>query len=72
MLITVLSVGTFTSVFKNYKSLRSLKTVEIEAFLNFLGLLIEGSKSGSVQVITDPNPGPGGPKTNKSGSGTLP
>jgi hypothetical protein len=44
-------VGTFISAFKDNKSFRSHKTVEIKV----LG-------SGSVPIITDPNPDPGGPK----------
>ncbi len=47
------TVGTFTSVFKFYKVLRSHTTVEIKVFL------VEGSVS--VHIMTDPDPG--GPKT---------
>jgi hypothetical protein len=59
------TVGTFTSVFKDSKSLGSNKRVEIKVFLIFC-LLMEGS--GSRQIIPDP----GVPKTyGSSGSGTL-
>jgi hypothetical protein len=40
MLNTVLTVGTFTSFFKDNKSLRSHETVEIKVFLHFL--LVDG------------------------------
>jgi hypothetical protein len=52
----LLTVGTFTTVFKDKKSLRSHKTDETKVFLKICG-------SGSVQIITDPNPNPGGLKT---------
>jgi hypothetical protein len=48
----------FVSGFENAKTLRSHKTVEIKDFRNRSCLLIEGF--GSVQIITDPDPG--GPK----------
>jgi hypothetical protein len=48
---SLLTAGIFTSVFKDNKSLRTCKTVNIKVFLNF-SLLIEGSGSGSVQIIT--------------------
>jgi hypothetical protein len=50
-----LTVGTFTLVFKDNKSLRSHKTVEI---MFFFSLLKKGS--GSVQIITDSDPDPKG------------
>jgi hypothetical protein len=52
LLITKLTVGTFTSEFKVKKC---HKTVEIEVFLNFF-LLME--RSGFVRIITDPDPVP--------------
>jgi hypothetical protein len=59
------TVGTFISVFKDNKSLRSHKTVEpVKVFLKIL--LPDARGSGSVKLITDPDSG--GPKT--SGSGT--
>ncbi len=42
----LLSVGTFTSVFKDNKFIKSHKTVEIKGFLCFL---TDGSRSGSYQ-----------------------
>jgi hypothetical protein len=56
----LLTVGTFTSVFQD----KSHKTVGIKVFLNFL--LVMGV-SGSIQIITYPDPG--GPKI--FGSGPL-
>ncbi len=48
LLITYGTEGTFTSVFKNKRSLSSHKTVEMKVFLNiFLPM------EGSVQIITD-------------------
>jgi hypothetical protein len=49
-----MKLGSFTAfptVFKDKKSLRSHKTIEIKVFLNFL--LDDGS---TVQIITDPDP----------------
>jgi hypothetical protein len=57
------TVGTFTSVFKNKKSKRSKKNFKIKVFLTFRRIL--------VHVLTDPDPGLGGPKTYGSGSTTL-
>ncbi len=56
----LLTVGAFTSVFKDNK-LSNHKIVEIKAFLNFwlVGAMIR--IQGSVQIITDPDTG--GPKT---------
>jgi hypothetical protein len=64
------TVGTFTSVFKDNKSLRSHKT----RFYKIFCFLMEGA--GPVHIITDPDPYPGGPKTygfygTGSGSRTL-
>ncbi len=52
----LLTLGIFTSLFKDNKSWRGHKTIEIKVFLNFFCLLMEGS--ASVQLITDPD----GPK----------
>jgi hypothetical protein len=59
LLYYLLTEGTFTSVFTDNKQIRSHKIVEIRVFLNFFCLLMEGSgpRSGSVQIITDPDPG---------------
>ncbi len=51
--------GKFTSFFKDKKSQRSHKTLEIKGFSYYFCLMIEGARSGSV------------PLTNGSGSGTL-
>jgi hypothetical protein len=52
------TVDTFTSVFKDKKLPRSLKTVGIKVFLNFL-LVLDGSGyragSGFVHIIQDPD-----------------
>jgi hypothetical protein len=55
----VLFEGTFTSFFKDKKSQRSHKTVEIKVFSYYFCLMIEISGSGSI------------PLTNGSGSGSL-
>ncbi len=47
------TVGTFTTTFKDKKSLRSHKTLKIKVLLNFL--LVNGI---SVQINTDPDPDP--------------
>jgi hypothetical protein len=59
----------FTSVFKDSKLLISHKTVEIQVYLNFLACCWNDTGSGSVQIITDPDPG--GLKAYGTGSGTL-
>jgi hypothetical protein len=62
--LLIATVSSFTSVFKDIKSLQSHKRVEIRFFC----LLMKGS--GTVQMITDP----GGPETDglyRPGSGTL-
>ncbi len=46
-----------TSFFKDKKSLKSHKTVEIKNFHNFVCLLMKGSGARSVLKITDPDPG---------------
>ncbi len=51
----------FTSVFKDKKSKRNLKKQKNQVFLTFY-LLMEGFGSGSVQIMTDPDPDKGGPK----------
>ncbi len=55
---TLLFEGTFTSFFKDKKSKRSHKAVEIEVFPYYFCLMMEGSGSGSI------------PLTNGSGSGS--
>ncbi len=60
----LLTLSTFTSVFKDKKLLRSHNTFEMKVFLHFFFcLLMEGSGSsyGSVKIVTYPDPG--GPKT---------
>ncbi len=65
LLLFLLTVGTFKTVFKVNKSLKSHKTV-----FSFFLLLKE--RSGSIHMITDLDPYTGGPKTyGASGSGTL-
>jgi hypothetical protein len=50
----LLTVGTFKTVFKDNKSLRSHKVFEIiRVFSKYFPLFMEGS--GSVQIITDPD-----------------
>ncbi len=65
-----LLLGIFTSVFKDSKSLRSHKTVEIKVFLIYL--LVDGRiRISNVQIVTDHDPG--GPQTYGSyGSGARP
>jgi hypothetical protein len=59
---TMLYECTFTSTFKD-KSQKEIKLVEIQVFLHFFCLLMEGSesrcrsRSGSEQIMTDPDPG---------------
>jgi hypothetical protein len=53
----IIFVSTFTSVFKDNKSLRSQKAVESKVFFTLFCTLMEGS----VQIITDQNLG--GPET---------
>jgi hypothetical protein len=53
------TVAPFTPVFKDNKPLRSTKQLKSRFFLNFIAWPMEGS--GSVQIITDPDPG--GPKS---------
>ncbi len=56
-------VSAFQDVIKN-KFLKSHKTVEMKEFSQFFSLLEgAGAGSGSVQIFTDLNPDPGGPKT---------
>jgi len=55
-LITLITVGIFTSAFKDKRLFRNLNTAEIKFFFN---VLMKGS--GSVQIIT--NPDSGSPKT---------
>ncbi len=60
------TVGTFTTVFEYNKSLRNHKIIEIKVFLKKIWVLMEksGSRSGSgsVQLITYPDPNPEGQK----------
>ncbi len=59
--------GTFTSVLKRKSHKEFTKQVEIKFFHTFFCSIMEGS--GSVQILTEQDPG--GPKTYGSGSTTL-
>ncbi len=61
LLITYCRYIYCTTVFKDNQTLRSHKSVEIKIFS--LIFCLERSGSGSVQIIKDPDPDPGGPKT---------
>jgi hypothetical protein len=54
----LIAYGTFTSVFKDNKFLKSHNRVQINFFKFFLLFMVG---SGSVKIITDPDPD--GPKT---------
>jgi hypothetical protein len=56
LLITVLTVGTFTSFFQNNKLLR-LRSHKNPVFSKLIGGSVSGARPGSVQIITDPNLG---------------
>jgi hypothetical protein len=64
--------GTFTSVFKDKKSKRSHKKVEMKDFLTFFACLWKEPGPDLHKIMTDPDPG--GPITYRSfgsGSATL-
>ncbi len=54
--------GTFTSFFKDKKSKRSHKTIEIKVFFYCFCLMIERSGSGSIPLTCGPGSGSGRPK----------
>jgi hypothetical protein len=56
--------STFSAVFKDYKSSRSDKRVEIKVFLFFLVVdeFIQIPRSGFVRIVTVSDPDPGSPK----------
>jgi hypothetical protein len=66
----LLSLGTFTCVFKDKKVIQEVTKQQKPRFFFILGLLMEESGSRSVQIITDPDLGPEGPKKYVSGSGS--
>jgi hypothetical protein len=55
--------------------MKTSQNSRILGFSYYFCLMMEGSgfgtRSGSVQIITDPDSDPGGPKTHGSGSTTL-
>jgi hypothetical protein len=61
----------FFVIFKDKKSKRSHKTVEIKIFLYYFCLMIEGSGSGSIPLTNGSDPDPGGIKTYGSDGSEL-